>query len=150
MSLLGAAACTGKSKDDGTAHTSAISTPPATCGPATSNEDVTFKPGAYRYGFNAVNATLTFTGDHTATLAVKNGSGVQIGAPSVYAISGTGARYDSQVADPAAIDDGASSSFPVTFPSQISPKTAGLLVLKFGDSNYGAFAPVPEGGSACP
>jgi hypothetical protein len=138
--VLGAAACTGNDVQSSKTPTVSAS---ATCGPATSNEIVKFKPGAYRYVFNNIVVDLTFTGEHAASLDVKNSSGAEIGAPGIYVITGTDERFDSQVAESAAVADGATSSFQVTFPDQVTLKTVGLIILKFGDSNYGAFAPVP-------
>jgi hypothetical protein len=141
---LSAAACTGGSRPP--TATVASSSPPGG-GPATSNTVVHFKPGQYRYSFNNVTATLSFAGQ-TATMDVKNGSGAALGAPGIYVITGTDQRLDAKVADAAAVPDGGDATFQVTFPSGATLQTIGLIVLKFGDSNYGAFAPVPGPGAA--
>ncbi len=103
---------------------------------------VRFQPGEYSYGFGGITATLSFDAS-TATLEVKNASGAALDAPSLYVIDGTGARYDGTVDAAAAIPDGDSATFQVTFPDEVKPKTIGLVILLFGDSNYGALAPVP-------
>ena len=45
--------------------------------------------------------------------------------------------------DAATIPDGESATFQVTFPDDVDERTVGLVILSFGDSNYGALAPVP-------
>jgi len=101
-----------------------------------------FQPGEYRYSFNSVTASLSFDGS-SATLDVTDGSGADLAAPGLYVILGTGRRVDGTVTDPAPIANGASGTFQVTFPSTVTPKTIGLVILLFGDSNYGAMAPAP-------
>ena len=131
-----ATACTGgggggSSKTPTAAPTSAIPTGP-----------VHFQPGEYRYGFGGVTASLSFDGS-AATLEVKNASGSELAAPGLYVVLGTGEHVDGTVAGAAPIADGASATFQVTFPAQVTSKTIGLVILLFGDSNYGAFAPAP-------
>ncbi len=101
-----------------------------------------FQPGEYRYSFNNVTASLSFDGS-SATLDVSNASGAGLAAPAVYVIDGTGRREDGTVADPAPIANGADGTFRVTFPATVTAKTIGLVILLFGDSNYGAMAPAP-------
>jgi hypothetical protein len=103
---------------------------------------VHFQPGEYRYGFGGVTASLSFDGS-AATLEVKNASGAGLAAPGLYVVSGTGEHVDGSVAGAAPIEDGADATFQVTFPDQVTSKTIGLVILLFGDSNYGAFAPAP-------
>jgi hypothetical protein len=131
-----ATACTGGGGDASTktptvAPSSAIPTGP-----------VRFQPGEYRYGFGGVTASLSFDGS-AATLEVKNASGAELAAPGLYVVSGTGEHVDGTVAGAAPIADGSSATFQVTFPGQVTSKTIGLVILLFGDSNYGAFAPAP-------
>jgi hypothetical protein len=135
-----AAACT-KSDTSPTPSESGASATASGQGPVTTNEDVTFVPGAYRYSFNNLTATLTLKGS-AATLDVKNGSGGDVGAPSIYVITRDDQRYDAKIAAAAGIPDGSEATFEVTFPSQVTEKTAGLIVLSLGGDNYGAFAPV--------
>ncbi len=103
---------------------------------------VRFQPGEYRYAFGGVTASVSFDGSD-ATLEVKNATGAELDPPGLYVIDGTGAREDGSVADTAAIADGTTMSFTVSFPSSVTPKSIGLVILKFGDSNYGALAPAP-------
>jgi hypothetical protein len=58
-------------------------------------------------------------------------------------IDRTGARHDGTVGAGAPIPDGDSATFQMTFPDEVKPRTIGLVILLFGDSNYGAMAPVP-------
>jgi hypothetical protein len=131
-------ACT----DNGSAPSgSAASLTPSGEGPVTANEDVSFIPGEYRYSFNNITATLTLHGSK-GTLDVKNASGDDLGPPGIYAITRDDHRFDAQVVSAVAVADGSSASFEVMFPAEVTEKTEGLIVLSFGDENYGAFAPV--------
>ncbi len=98
-------------------------------------------PGEYRYSFNNVTATLTLHGSK-GTLDVKNASGADLGAPGIYAITRDDHRFDAQIVTAADVADGAEATFEVVFPTQVTEKTEGLIILKFGDENYGAFAPI--------
>jgi hypothetical protein len=89
-----------------------------------------------------VTADLRFDGND-ATMDVKNASGAELAAPALYVIEGSGGRRDGVVGDAVPIPDGESATFQVTFPDRVTDKTIGLVILLFGDSNYGAFAPVP-------
>jgi hypothetical protein len=129
-------ACTGDSGDARTREPTASATSPVPTGP------VRFEPGSYRYEFGGVTADLRFDGND-ATMDVKNASGAELAAPALYVIEGSGGRRDGVVGDAVPIPDGESATFQVTFPDQVTGKTIGLVILLFGDSNYGAFAPVP-------
>jgi hypothetical protein len=104
--------------------------------------DVEFIPGRFEYRFNDIIATLSMDGSR-GTLDVENDSGASLEAPAMYVIAGDGTRYDGSVEAAATIPDGGTASFRVTFPDQVKPDSVGLAVLLFGDSNYGALAPVP-------
>lgn len=130
-----AVACTSGGGGDGTSTPGSPTSPPPS-GP------VRFQAGEYSYRFGGITADLSFDAS-TATLEVKNTSGAALDSPSLYVIDATGARYDGTVDAASAIPDGGSETFHVTFPGEVKPKTIGLAILLFGDSNYGAFAPVP-------
>ena len=66
-----------------------------------------------------------------------------LAAPGLYVIDGTGRREDGTIPDGAPIANGANGTFHVTFPDTVTAKTIGLVILLFGDSNYGAMAPAP-------
>ncbi len=131
-------ACTGDGDDGQTPAQTASPTSPVPAGP------VRFEPGAYRYEFGGVTADLRFDGSD-ATMDVENASGAELAAPSLYVVDGSGAHEDGVVADAAPIPDGEDATFVVTFPDGVTAETIGLVILLFGDANYGAFAPVPVG-----
>ncbi|MGZ8579429.1 MAG: hypothetical protein ACXWWX_07860, partial [Actinomycetota bacterium] len=89
-----------------------------------------------------VTADLSFDGN-VATMDVKNASGAELGAPRLYVVDGSGSHRDGVLADATPIPDGGSATFHVTFPDEVTDETIGLVILLFGDSNYGALAPVP-------
>jgi hypothetical protein len=128
--------CTGGDGDGATPAPSSTTTSPVPTGP------VHFEPGHYAYEFDGVTVDLVFDGGD-ATMDVKNASGAELAAPSLYVVLGTGEQRDGVVTGAAAISDGESATFPVTFPDDVDEHTVGLVILSFGDSNYGALAPVP-------
>jgi hypothetical protein len=138
LALVLGAACTGNGNGDGSSAPTPTATPtsPVPTGP------VRFELGHYRYDFGGVTADLTFGGSG-ATMDVKNATGAELAPPAVYVIDGTGAQRDGVVADARSIPDGQSATFAVTFPDQVTKESIGLVVLLFGDSNWGDFAPVP-------
>jgi hypothetical protein len=129
-------ACTGDGNDQPTRTPAATPTSPLPTGP------VHFEPGHYRYEYGGVIAELVFDGN-AATMDVKNGTGAELATPALYVVDGLGTQRDGIVADAAPIPDGESATFQVTFPDQVNEETIGLVVLLFGDSNWGDFAPVP-------
>jgi hypothetical protein len=129
-------ACTSDGDAEPTLTPSASPTSPIPTGP------VPFEPGAYRYEYGGVTADLRFDGSD-ATMDVKNASGAELAAPALYVVDGSGTHRDGVVADAAPIPDGQSATFQVAFPDQVTSETIGLVVLLFGDSNWGDFAPVP-------
>lgn len=135
VAVLGTA-CTSDDGDEPTPPPSPTTTSPVPTGP------VRFEPGHYRYEFGGVIADLVFDGN-VATMDVKNASGAALGEPSLYVVDATGAHLDGIVTDAATIPDGESATFEVTFPDGVNERTIGLVILSFGESNYGAFAPVP-------
>ena len=136
LCLALATACTGGGDGGPTKIPTVAPTSAAPTGP------VHFQPGEYRYGFGGVTASLSFDGS-AVTLEVKNASGAALAPPGLYVVSGTGQHVDGSIAGAAPIPDGGSATFHVTFPAQVTSKTIGLVILLFGDSNYGAFAPAP-------
>jgi hypothetical protein len=135
VAMLGAA-CTGDDGDEPTPTTGPTSMSPVPSGP------VRFELGHYAYEFGGVTADLVFDGSD-ATMDVKNASGAELAVPSLYVVLGTGGQQDGTVTDAAPIPDGESATFQVTFPDQVNERTVGLVVLSFGASNWGNFAPVP-------
>jgi hypothetical protein len=48
-----------------------------------------------------------------------------------------------EVSDAAPVAAGDTAAFTITFPDDVTYDETGLVVLLFGDENWGAFAPVP-------
>jgi len=133
-----ASACTGS--DD-----------PATAGPASAapndegvvNVDAgntAFLPGRFIYQFNSITAQASFEGS-TATMNVRNGTGSELGAPSLYVVGVDDRRYDGAVEGAGPIADGEAVTLEFTFLDAVTPQTIGLAVLSFGADNVGAMAP---------
>jgi hypothetical protein len=139
--VLVSAACTGEGE--------APSPPPSAASP--SGEGVVsvdtgatdFVPGRFIYQFNSITAQVTFVG-RVATMNVRNGTGAELGAPSLYVIGADDRRYDGAVDGADAIADGEQVTLEFTFPEEVTPQTVGLAVLSFGEDNVGAMAPVPK------
>ncbi|MGZ5293237.1 MAG: hypothetical protein ACXWH5_04540 [Actinomycetota bacterium] len=135
---LSAAACTG----DQASSTTPSSPTPGASDPVTTSSNVTFVPGEFEYTFNSITARFSMDGS-SGTLTVKNGSGAELGDPSVFVVGIDDKRYEGTVASPAPVPDGGEATFQVTFPDKVTKGSIGLLVLLFGGDNYGAMAPVP-------
>jgi hypothetical protein len=135
-----AAACTG---DDGGGGEGATGPTPTGSPPPTVDQGpVAFVPGAFRYEFGGVTAELTLAADAAGTLDVSNASGAELAAPAIYLLTGEDARVDATIADAASIPDGDEATFQVTFADPVDISRLGLVILEFGDSNYGGMAPV--------
>ena len=132
-----AAACTGDTSEvtpTGSGSQSA-SDQPTDVAPAS------FTPGAFRYANAGLQVDLRLD-SNTGTMDVDNGSGFALGKPDVYVLDGlTGRHIDGKVLDAQPVADGATASFQVQFPPEVTPKSLGLVILLFGSDNYGAFAP---------
>jgi hypothetical protein len=134
LAVLGAG-CTG----DGSSVVS--SGPPTSSQTATQTAPPSFTPGEFRYTNAGLVVTLKLQGS-AGTMNVDNGSGFALGKPDLYVLDGlTGKHIDGKVLDAQAIADGATASFPVQFPPEVTPKSLGLVILLFGSDNYGALAP---------
>jgi hypothetical protein len=134
---LAGVACTG----DGTTSTSTTTSQEPTASELpTSNVAVTFVEGEYVYENNGVSVTFSWKSG-TGTLKVDNGSGFELGPPSLYAITPTQERVDATVADASPIADGATLETQVTFPASLKAADAGLIAIVFGDQNWGALSP---------
>jgi hypothetical protein len=135
VAVLGVA-CTGDEAEQPTPAPSSTTASPIPTGP------VHFEPGHYSYEFGGVTVDLVLDGSD-ASMDVKNASGAALPIPSVYVILGTGERRDGEVTDAVTTPDGESATFQITFPDDVDERTVGLVILSFGDANYGALAPVP-------
>ncbi len=110
------------------------------------SSDTVFVPGRFIYRFNSISAEAEFDGS-VATMSIRNDTGAELGAPSLYVLGADDRRYDATVDGAAPIADGEQATLEFTFPDVVSPQTIGLAVLSFGDLNVGAMAPVPASGT---
>jgi hypothetical protein len=92
---------------------------------------------------------LTWEGG-VGELSIENGSGEDLGAPGLYAVTQQQEHVDATVTDAAPIPDGGSATLQVTFPDSLKAADAGLIAILFGDENWGALSPVIESSSATP
>jgi hypothetical protein len=102
-----------------------------------------FLPGRFIYQFNSITAQAAFEGN-VATMNIRNGTGSDLGAPSLYVVGTDDQRYDGMVEGAAPVADGEQVRLQFTFPDRVMPQTIGLVILSFGDDNVGAMAPVPR------
>jgi len=138
--LLVASACTG---GEGTSPSSPPATPGGDGVVSVDTGDTDFIPGRFIYQFNSITAQVTFVGS-VATMNIRNGTGAELGAPSLYVIGADDRRYDGAVEGADVIADGEQVTLEFTFPEAVTPQTVGLAVLSFGEDNVGAMAPVPK------
>ena len=108
--------------------------------------DTVFVPGRFIYRFNSITAQATFEGSR-ATLTIRNDSGSELGAPSLYVVGVDDRRHDGLVEGAAPIADGEQATLEFTFIDTLTPQAIGLAVLSFGELNVGAMAPVPVSGA---
>ena len=144
-----AAGCTG-STSSSTTSTSGTSETPSSL-PTSDLGPVQFVEGEYSYENEGVTVDLTWKGDGPGTLKVDNGSGTDLQAPRLYAVTAADQEIPATVTDAATIPDGESVTLQVSFPASLKLADAGLIVLEFGDQNWGALSPVIKSeGSASP
>ena len=138
--VLVAAACTG---GESTTSTSPAVTPSGDGVVSVDTGDTDFIPGRFIYQFNSITAQATFEGN-VATMTIRNGTGTELGVPSLTVVGADDRRYDGAAEGGTSIADGEQVTVAFTFPDEVSPQTIGLAVLAFGDDTVGAMAPVPE------
>jgi hypothetical protein len=142
-------ACTGGTSS--TASPSGATSPAPTSLSTVDIGKVQFVEGEYSYENDGVTVGLTWKGDEPGTLKVENGSDGDLQAPGLYAVTASDQEIPATVADAATIPQGDDVTLRVTFPSSLKPADAGLIVLEFGDQNWGALSPVIQSeGSATP
>jgi len=131
--LIVGTACT----SDATDSTAATVTPSAL---PTADVNATIVPGEWTYDYLGVKATFEWK-DGPPILTVKNATGAEVGAPSVYAVTQDQRHVDGKMdlSDPLA--DGAAGTYTVTFPADLTRDDVGLIVLVLGDVNWGALSP---------
>ncbi len=100
---------------------------------------VDFVPGEWTYENNDVTVAFSW---ETGSLSVENGSGAELGAPGLYVVTRTQEHVDAEVADTAPVADGDPADLVATFPPDLALADVGLVVLRFGEQNWGAMSPV--------
>jgi hypothetical protein len=131
---LAGTACTGDDPSPSPDDTSSSASPLPTV-----DVPVDFVPGEWTYENNGVTVAFSWEG---GALSVENGSGAELGAPGLYVVTQTQERVDGEVAGAAPIPDGDSGDLVATFPGDLTLADVGLVVLMFGDQNWGALSPV--------
>lgn len=100
-------------------------------------------PGSYRYEGLGVAAVLTFDG-LLGELEVRNDTDVELGEPRLYVFAADdGERIELTTRDPAPVSPGPKEAFEVTFEEDPVPPI-GMVFLRLGDDDFGAFVPVRE------
>jgi hypothetical protein len=127
------AACTSDTTD-ATAPSVAESPPP------TSDVNATIVPGEWTYDYLGVKASFEWK-DGPPILTVKNASGAEVGAPSVYAVTQDQRHVDGKMDLSEPLADDATGTYTVTFPADLTREDVGLIVLMLGDVNWGALSP---------
>jgi hypothetical protein len=132
---IGAVACTNGGSSDGAAPITSEAPPP------TANADVSLVPGEWTYEYLGVKAAFEWKEGGPATLTVKNGSDLPVGAPDVYVVTKDQRHVDGKAAQSTPLDPGESGDYTITFPGGLTPNDLGLVVLELGDVNWGALGP---------
>jgi hypothetical protein len=111
----------------------------------TETSTIAASPGSFRYEGLGVAAVLTFDGP-TAALEVRNDTDVELGEPRLYLFAADdGARIELVTADPRPVPQGPATTFEVAFEGQ--PVPIGMVFLRLGEDDFGAFVPVRGAGS---
>lgn len=140
-----ATACTGDAEPGPSAAppSSTEPTPSATPLPTRDPGAVEFAEGLFRYGpYNFVTAELRWRGGD-GKLIVDNRSGRELGPPALYAVLMDQREVPADVREAAPIPTGGAVRFDVSFPDSVGYDETGLVVLLFGEENWGAFDQVP-------
>ena len=78
-----------------------------------------FLPGRFSYQFNSITAQAAFEGN-VATMNIRNGTGSDLGAPSLYVVGTDDRRYDGMVEGAAPVADGDQVTLEFTFPEPVN------------------------------
>jgi hypothetical protein len=125
---------------DGDEPTPAPSSPEQ--GP-TETSTIEASPGSYRYEGLGVAAVLTFDGPD-AELQVRNDTGVELGEPRLYLFAADdGTRIELTTGDPRPVAPGPAETFDISFDGD--PVPIGMVFLRLGQEDFGAFVPVKRG-----
>lgn len=96
--------------------------------------------GTYLYNNYGVRATLKPDGENWA-LEVTNNTSAPLGNVNIYALdAATGRQINATVEDATGLDPKKSGEYTVTgLPTE--SRNVGLMILEFGEENWGAFSP---------
>jgi hypothetical protein len=141
---LGAAACTGDDPATPTASDPGGETvePNGSPLPTVDPGAVEFEPGLFRYQFDSVTAELRWQGGE-GELTIQNGSDRELDPPGLYAVTYDQREVPADVSDASPIGVDEDATFAIAFPDDVVFDETGMVVLLFGDENWGALAPVP-------
>lgn len=129
---------------DGTEPTPDRPSPTGAAEP-TETSTIAAPPGSYRYEGLGVAAVLTFDGP-TAALEVRNDTDVELGEPRLYLFAADdGTRIELVTSDPRPVPPGPAASFEIAFEGP--PVPIGMVFLRLGQDDFGAFVPVKGAGS---
>ena len=106
----------------------------------TSDVNATIVPGEWTYDYLGVKATFEWK-EGPPILTVKNATGAELGEPSVYAVMQDQRHIDGKMELSEPLADGATGTYTVTFPADLTREDVGLIVLMLGDVNWGALSP---------
>ncbi len=132
--LLLGVSCTG---GDATDTTSSVISPNPL---PTTDVNATIVPGEWTYEYLGVKATFEWK-DGPPILTVKNATGADLGAPSVYVVTQDQRHVDGKMDASQPLADGATGTYTVGFPGDLTRDDVGLVVLMLGDANWGALSP---------
>jgi hypothetical protein len=128
LSILFASACTGGGSN-GSGTSSGITSPSFSVPPGTT---------LYVYSFGGLVAGMLLR-DGRGTLEIRNDTGRELPPPGFYILAAKdGHRVEGSVASPAAVPEGRTVTFQVSF-TGLAEEDIGLIVLLMGADNYGAF-----------
>jgi hypothetical protein len=134
LTLTAGAACTSGGTTDTTAPSDTASPLP------TIDVNATIVPGEWTYEYLGVKATFDWK-DGPPTLTVKNDSGSEVGAPSIYVVTQDQRHVDGKLPGAVPLEDSGTATFIVTFPGDLTRDDVGLVVLMLGEVNWGALGP---------
>lgn len=114
---------------------------PSDGGTSTSTPPQVVAPkGTYRYAAYGVRADMVPDDGDTWSLKVTNSTDHDLDAPSVYALDAAdGHRINAKISESKPLDKGKSQDLTVTWDEEFIPEDIGLLILMFGDDNWGNF-----------
>ena len=133
--LIAGVSCTGGDSTD--------TTVPSVDSPSplpTTDVNATIVPGEWTYEYLGVKATFEWK-DGPPILTVKNTTGAELAAPSVYVVTQDQRHVDGKLDLSQPLADGATGTYTVSLPGDLTRDDVGLIVLMLGDANWGALSP---------